>query len=68
MNYKEALLLLLDCIDYESGACRANEPIGGVLPVEVLRLAKEAAQQSVQSDTLEACVKCGLYHSEFTPC
>lgn len=27
-----------------------------------------AAQQSVQSDALEACAKCGRYHSEFTRC
>lgn len=31
-------------------------------------LEKEAAQQSVQSDALEACAKCGRYHSEFTRC
>jgi len=48
MNHREALLLLLDCIDYESGACRVNEPIGGVLPVEVLRRAKLAAQQPLR--------------------
>lgn len=51
MNHREALLLLLDCIDYESGACRVNEPIGGVLPVEVLRRAKLAAQQQLAVDT-----------------
>lgn len=27
-----------------------------------------AAQQSVQSDTLEACAKCGRFHSEFSRC
>lgn len=44
MNTKEALKLLLDHVDYESGACRLNEMVGAVLPVEVLRLAKLAAQ------------------------
>jgi len=27
-----------------------------------------SAQQSVQSDTLEACAKCGRFHSEFSRC
>ena len=36
---KQALLLLLDNIDYEAGNCRVNEMIGAVLPKEILRKA-----------------------------
>ena len=37
---RAALLLLLDHVDYESGACRVNEMVGGVLPREVLLMVK----------------------------
>jgi hypothetical protein len=42
---RSALRILLDHIDYERGACRPNEMIGAVLPVEVLRRCKSAANQ-----------------------
>jgi hypothetical protein len=38
-----ALQLLLDCVDYTSGACRLNEMVGAVLPQEILFRAKKAA-------------------------
>lgn len=38
-----ALLLLLDAIDYQRGACRVNEMIGAVLPAELLSRARAAA-------------------------
>jgi hypothetical protein len=42
MNASEALQLVLDHVDYTDGACRTNEPIGGILPVQVIRLARES--------------------------
>lgn len=41
---RTALLLLLDNIDYEAGNCRVNEMIGAILPLEILRKAREAAK------------------------
>jgi hypothetical protein len=40
------LLVLLDHIDYERGACRPNEMIGAVLPVEVLRRCKNTLKET----------------------
>ncbi len=42
----KALQLLLDHIDYTSGACRINEPIAGCLPREILERAKQAATKA----------------------
>lgn len=39
---RAALGILLDSVDYERGACRVNETVGAVLPVEVLSLARAA--------------------------
>jgi len=41
-DLRAALLTLLDHVDYESGACLPNEPIGAVLPPEALARTKEA--------------------------
>lgn len=38
-----ALRLLLDAVDYQAGACRVNEMIGAVLPVEILERVRNAA-------------------------
>ena len=38
-----SLRLLLDAVDYERNACRPNEMVGAVLPVEILRRARTAA-------------------------
>jgi hypothetical protein len=35
-----ALQLLLDAVDYQSGACRMSELVGAVLPVEILGRAR----------------------------
>jgi chorismate mutase len=42
---RSALRILLDQIDYEEGACRPNEMIGAVLPVEVLRRCKNVLRE-----------------------
>lgn len=42
---KRILLLLLDNIDYESGACGVTEMIGAILPKEILQQAKWLAKR-----------------------
>lgn len=42
MDIKTALLTILSQIDYDAGNCRPNEMVGAVLPVEIIRLAREA--------------------------
>ena len=37
-----ALRTILDQVDYTSGACRPNELVAAVLPVEIIKLAREA--------------------------
>lgn len=41
-----ALQTMLDCVDYTSGNCKANEPVGGVLPKEIITKAKEALEKA----------------------
>ena len=45
MSVREALLLILNQVDYTAGACRVNEMVGAVLPVDILRQAKQALAQ-----------------------
>jgi len=45
-NMISALGVVLDSVDYTSGACRVNEPVGGVLPEVVLGRAKEVLQEA----------------------
>jgi len=56
MKPREALLLLLDQVDYTAGNCQMNEPVGGVLPQEVIKLCRNAAQLPLAPD---ACAVCG---------
>lgn len=42
MTPREALLLLLDQVDYTARNCQPNEMVGAVLPVEVIKLCREA--------------------------
>ncbi len=44
MTCKEALQLLLDQCDYQSGACAITEMVGAVIPPEVLVLCREAVK------------------------
>lgn len=37
-----ALGVLLDSVDYTSGACKLNEAVGAVLPIEIIEKAKAA--------------------------
>jgi hypothetical protein len=39
------LTLVLDCVDYTSGACRLNEMVGAVLPKEILERALQAGRR-----------------------
>ena len=63
MDCKTALLTLLDQVDYTIGNCRLNEPVGGVLPVEIIELCREA----IQTSNIVTCVYCGMAYPEGTP-
>uniref|UniRef100_A0A6M3LFH5 Uncharacterized protein n=1 Tax=viral metagenome TaxID=1070528 RepID=A0A6M3LFH5_9ZZZZ len=41
----EALRVILDCVDYQNGACGLTEMVGAVLPVLVLDLAHRALRE-----------------------
>lgn len=43
-EHATVLEVLLDQVDYTSGACRPNELIGGVLPLAVLNRAKQVVR------------------------
>jgi hypothetical protein len=40
-NLAAALRLLLDHVDYTTGACRLNEMVGAALPREVIQLCRD---------------------------
>lgn len=42
MNCREALMTVLDQVDYTSGACALTEMVGAVLPKEVIKEARLA--------------------------
>lgn len=39
---KEILSVMLDAVDYSTGACRANEMVGAVLPPKLIGIARQA--------------------------
>jgi hypothetical protein len=39
-NLAAALAVLLDQVDYTNNACRPNEMVGAVLPIEVIELCR----------------------------
>ena len=41
---RQALQTILDAVDYTVGNCRPNEMVGAVLPVELIKQAKESLQ------------------------
>ena len=41
---RTALLLLLDNIDYDAGRCRASEPLGAILPLDILLKVRKAVK------------------------
>lgn len=45
MELREALLLLLDQVDYTEGNCRLNEMIGAVLPASVILQCRKALEE-----------------------
>lgn len=63
MDALEALRLVLDHVDYESGACVMNEPVGAVLPRGVLALARGVAQAQPKASS-KGCALCdeGIIH------
>lgn len=44
LNSETALRLILDSVDYTSGACRVNEMVGAVLPTEIIIIARKALE------------------------
>lgn len=46
MTTREALLTVLDAVDYIFGACRPNEAVGAVLTVKTIQVAREALRSS----------------------
>jgi hypothetical protein len=64
MDCRTALLTLLDQVDYTAGNCRPNEMVGAVLPVEIIRMCRQAAQQRVQSDVARHCPACNAMLEE----
>lgn len=50
----EALNLLLDQVDYMAGNCRINEPVGAVLPAEIIAHCREVlARDKARRETQE---------------
>lgn len=47
MNTREALQVLLDQVDYTSGACSLTDMVGAALPKEVIKLCREAIKQEI---------------------
>jgi hypothetical protein len=50
MNEREALRVILDCVDYTVGNCRPNEMVGAVLSPEVIELAREVLRRTLESE------------------
>lgn len=50
MDCRTALLTLLDSMDYTVGNCRPNEMVGAVVPAEMIRMCRQAAQQKDAAD------------------
>ena len=46
MTPKQALILLLGHVDYASGACRAKDPVGDILPDEIIMLCRQVLIES----------------------
>lgn len=50
LSCREALLLVLDQVDYTEGACSVAELVGGALSRQVLAVAREAVTSSKDAD------------------
>ena len=46
---RTALLLILDHVDYTVNMCRLSDMVGAVLPSEVIKIAREAIDDSRRS-------------------
>lgn len=46
LGIREALLLVLDQVDYTRHACRPDEMVGAVLPREVIDIARAALERA----------------------
>ena len=50
LKVREALLVILDCIDYTRGACSLNEMVGAVLPKEIIELARQSLTNDIREE------------------
>lgn len=46
LTVREALLTVLDQVDYDAGACGLTDMVGACLPIEVIRLARQALKDN----------------------
>jgi hypothetical protein len=51
MDCRDALLTLLDQVDYTVGNCMPNDMVAAVLPQEVITLCREAIRQSEKPES-----------------
>ena len=66
MNEREALLLILDQVDYKANNCSITDMIGAVLPVEVIDKCRDALNEQLGESGYEQvlpnakkCLTCG---------
>jgi hypothetical protein len=55
MTLREALLLLLDHVDYTKGACILTEMVGAVLPLSVLDLIHQVLKDTAINGVDDEC-------------
>ena len=55
MNTEEALRIVLDHVDYMSGACKPTEMIGAALPTDVIRMARATLKPKKSSGSCYYC-------------
>jgi hypothetical protein len=64
MDCRTALLTLLDSMDYTVGNCRPNEMVGAVVPAEMIRMCRQAAQHALVTDVSRRCPACNALLEE----
>jgi len=64
LTHKEALLTVLDSVDYTEGNCSIMSPISSVLPVSVIREARESlANEEKSLDNAHSALRILLSHN-----
>ena len=52
MNCKLALLTVLDHVDYTVGNCGPTEMVGAILPVEIIKIARESITKEIRKEQI----------------